>query len=255
MKKKISLLGLVLILVLGFTGCSKSDTIEYDQTTLEQYADFIIQNFSMMSDEDMEYFQDMSELQLDMVLLDSGVPVTGESFLDMMDAWNSGEEECGAFVNRGDYEMEITNDGPVLTTEVEFEDRDGTAEFVFDEKMNMQSLTVSAEYSIGEILQKAALNTILGMGTVFVVLIFLSFVIWLLKFIPVIQEKFRKSPKTEEAETTVTEPVPAAAAEADVTADTELAAVIAAAIAASEGTSPDGFVVRSIRRRKSNKWN
>ena len=41
----------------------------------------------------------------------------------------------------------------------------------------------------------------------------------------------------------------------DVSADTELAAVIAAAIAASEGTSADGFVVRSIKRRKSNKWN
>lgn len=41
----------------------------------------------------------------------------------------------------------------------------------------------------------------------------------------------------------------------DVTEDTELAAVIAAAIAASEGTSADGFIVRSIKRRKSNKWN
>ena len=30
MKKKISLLGLVLILVLSFTGCSKSDTADYD---------------------------------------------------------------------------------------------------------------------------------------------------------------------------------------------------------------------------------
>ena len=37
--------------------------------------------------------------------------------------------------------------------------------------------------------------------------------------------------------------------------DEELAAVIAAAVAASEGTSTDGFIVRSIKRRKSNKWN
>mgnify|MGYP000898117842 CR=1 FL=1 len=41
----------------------------------------------------------------------------------------------------------------------------------------------------------------------------------------------------------------------DLTDDLELVAVIAAAIAASEGTSTDGFVVRSIKRRKSNKWN
>ena len=39
MKKKISLLGLILILVLSFTGCGKSETTEYDQTTMEQYAE------------------------------------------------------------------------------------------------------------------------------------------------------------------------------------------------------------------------
>ena len=41
----------------------------------------------------------------------------------------------------------------------------------------------------------------------------------------------------------------------DVSDDTELVAVISAAIAAAEGTSTDGFVVRSIKRRTSNKWN
>ena len=258
MKKKISLLGLVLILALGlFTGCSKSDTTEYDQAELEQYADFIIQNFSVMSETDMEGFQDMSELELDLTLLNTGVPITGENFLAMIDAWNSGVAECGVFVDRGDYTMKVTNDGAVLTTEVNFADRDGTMEFAFDEKSNMESLTVSAAYSTGEILQKAGLNTVLGMGTTFVVLIFLSFIIWLLKFIPVLEKKFRKSPEPAavEAQNTAGVAEPVSAEETDVTDDTELAAVIAAAVAASEGTSPDGFVVRSIKRRKSNKWN
>ncbi|MFQ7847658.1 MAG: OadG family transporter subunit [Sellimonas intestinalis] len=41
----------------------------------------------------------------------------------------------------------------------------------------------------------------------------------------------------------------------DLTDDLELAAVITAAIAASEGTSTDGFVVRSIKkRRKNSQW-
>ena len=46
-------------------------------------------------------------------------------------------------------------------------------------------------------------------------------------------------------------PAPQAAVqqEAQQTDDGELIAVIAAAIAAAEGTSTDGFVVRSIRRR------
>lgn len=257
MKKKISLLGLVLVLVLGlFTGCGRSDTTEYDQAELEQYADYIIQSFSMMTEENAASFQNASDLELDLTLLNIGLPITSDNFLSMIDAWNSGVDECGTFVSRGDYTMETTNDGVRLTTEASFADRDASIEFAFDENSNMESLTVSANYTIGEILQKAGLNTVLGMGTTFVVLIFLSFIIWLLKFIPVLEKKFRKNPETpSSSEETVTAPVPVPVTEADVTDDTELAAVIAAAVAASEGTSPDGFIVRSIKRRKSNKWN
>ena len=43
--------------------------------------------------------------------------------------------------------------------------------------------------------------------------------------------------------------------EVDETDDLELIAVISAAIAAAEETTTDGFVVRSIKRRPSNKWN
>ena len=256
MKKKISLLGLVLILVLGFTGCSRS-TMEYDQTELEQYANFIVQNFSGLPDEQLDSFSEISELELDLTLLNAGVPISGEDFLTMIDAWQAGEEECGAFIGIGEYTAETTNDGVTLSAEAEYEDRNATIEFTFDDEMNMESITVSADYTTGEILQKAGLNTILGMGTVFVVLIFLSFVIWLLKFIPVLETRFRKSGDAEDtAQTPDEEPerLQPAAEEINPSEDEELAAVIAAAIAAAEGTSTDGFVVRSIRRRKSNKW-
>ena len=75
-----------------------------------------------------------------------------------------------------------------------------------------------------------------------------------LEKIPALEEKFRK----KETAPAAPAPAPAAAAEpaAEVqTDDSELIAVIAAAIAAAEGTTTDGFVVRSIKRRKSNKWN
>ena len=45
------------------------------------------------------------------------------------------------------------------------------------------------------------------------------------------------------------------AEEPEETDETELVAVIAAAIAASEGTDPNGLVVRSIKRvGKTNNW-
>lgn len=254
MKKKISLLGLVLILVLGFTGCSKSETAEYDQATLEQSADYMIQIFSTMPDENVEQFKELSDMELELTLIQAGLPVSGENFLTMIDAWKAGEDECGAFIDRGEYTMETTNDGVTITAEGDFETKDGSIEFAFDENMKMESITVAAHYSMGEILQKAALNTILGMGTVFVVLIFISFIISLFKFIPALEKKFRKAPAAA-PKAAPAQAAPKAAPADDVTNDTELAAVIAAAVAASEGTSPDGFIVRSIKRRRSNKWN
>ena len=67
------------------------------------------------------------------------------------------------------------------------------------------------------------------------------------------EEKIYNDPVEEVVteETLTEEPV----VEETVTDDLELIAVITAAIAAQEGTSTDGFVVRSIRRRPSNKWN
>lgn len=260
MKKKISLLGLVLILVLAFTGCSRS-TIEYNETELEQYADFIIGNFSAMSEEDFASFEDMSELQLDLMLLNAGVPVSGDNFLSMMDAWQAGIEECGEFVSvEPEYTFTTSNDGVTLTMNAQYTERDATIAFAFDDKMNMDNITISASYSTGEILQKAGLNTILGMGTVFVVLIFLCFVIWLLKFIPALEKMFRRKSAAENAsgaQTVPAEPSGDRMQTGDDTEpenDTELVAVISAAIAAAEGTTADGFVVRTIKRRKSNKW-
>ena len=255
MKKKISLLGLILILVLSFTGCGKSETTEYDQATLEQYAEFVVQNFEAMTTEQLDSFSDMRDLQLDTQLMNVGLPVDGEDFLTMISSWEAAEEECGAYVEHGDWTMEVKNDGVSLTSEAKYENRDADIVFSFDEKGNMESMDVSAHYSTGEILEKAGLNTVLGMGTVFVMLIFMSFIISLIKYVPALLNGTSKKKKEEAPKAAPAPAVAAAVEEAEEMDDTELVAVIAAAIAATEGTTTDGFVVRSIKRRKSNKWN
>ena len=116
---------------------------------------------------------------------------------------------------------------------------------------------VLSSVSVGD----AFLNVAIGMITVFVILILISFIISLFKYISVIQNKLeaRKANKDlvasstdtvlsqieEKEETTVVE---------DAMDDLELVAVITAAIAASMGTSTDGFVVRSIRRAGKSRW-
>ena len=100
---------------------------------------------------------------------------------------------------------------------------------------------------MGETLVRALLNTLMGMGTVFLVLIFISLLISCFKFIPQIMDKLsKKSSVVEKPEVVEEISETVTANEED---DSELIAVIAAAIAASEQTSTDSFVVRSIRRR------
>lgn len=152
-EEKISLLGLILILVLSFTGCGKSETTEYDQATLEQYAEFVVQNFEAMTTEQLDSFSDMRDLQLDTQLMNAGLPVDGEDFLTMISSWEAAEEECGAYVEHGDWTMEVKNDGVSLTSEAKYENRDADIVFSFDEKGNMESMDVSAHYSTGEILE------------------------------------------------------------------------------------------------------
>lgn len=100
-------------------------------------------------------------------------------------------------------------------------------------------------------------NTLLGMGTVFVVLIFISIIISLFGVIHNILEKKEKK-KQEAAKTVQTQPAAPAVPAAQPTAadDSELVAVIAAAIAASmtettgQVVSADGLVIRSIKKRR-----
>lgn len=254
MKKKLSIAGLVLILIFSLAGCgSKSTGSEYNKEELEQYANAIILNFSSMSEEAFEEYRSMSDYTLNYTLMMTGLPVTGDDLRTMMDAWKAGQEDCGEFQEIGEFTMETSNTGAVLTAPITA-DRPGEIQFSFNENGQMESITVNAHYTTGEILTKAGLNTVLGMGTVFVVLIFISFIISLFEKIPALEEKFRKkeaAPAAAPAPAPVAAPEPVVEAQAD---DSELIAVIAAAIAAAEGTTTDGFIVRSIKRRKSNKW-
>ena len=256
MKKRISLLICMLLMILSFTGCAREETtLEYDQASVEQVTEFLI-SYCMSTDEaTIEEWKSMTETEMELQLIQAGLPLTPESFIGAMESWQAGIEECGAYIQHGEYTYEASEDELEVSTNVLYEEREATIVFLFDDNLYLESMTVNAQLSLGEILQKAGLNTILGMGTVFAVLIFIAFIISMFKYISVIENAL-KNKKNKKAEDTVvkTETVEAPMASEELCDDLELVAVIAAAIAAAEGTSTDSFVVRSIRRRPSNKW-
>lgn len=180
----------------------------------------------------------------------AGYMETGDDFtISAMTSWQNSREELGAFTEIKGTEMELNDDMYVFTVRAGFEIFAADFEYMFDETFTPVSMVVNINYPLSVNMQRAGLNTLMGLGTVFAVLIFLTCVISLFKFIPALlgQKKKEEVAKQEISESTET-------AMEEVVDDKELIAVIAAAIAAAEGTSPDGFVVRSVRKVNRRKW-
>lgn len=259
MKKIISFVLVVLTLVLGMVGCSndKATISQEDQANLATYTQKIVQTLSLLTEENYAELRSLPNLEIDLTLRQGfGIPIEADEFLELMDVWESAVKECGELnlEENYNYTFKENSDGIAVTFEGDFKKRDATITVQFDKNQYVKTMNVSAHFSTGEILKKAGLNTVLGMGVVFAVLIFLAFIISLLKYIPMLLERKTKKSTMEfiidadedndEDDTDVEEYVD----------DLELVAVITAAIAANEGTSSDGFVVRSIKRRTNNQW-
>ncbi len=166
-----------------------------------------------------------------------------------MESWLGAREDLGNIKEsqaEAD-EPEITLEGKTYTVTypVEFEKADADFIYTLDQELNPSSLVVNVNLPLGTNMLRATLNTIMGICIVFLVLLLLSFVISLFKYIPQPGAKPGKAaPAPEKA-------APQPAVEEEEEDDLAIIAVVTAAIAAMEGTSPDGFVVRSIRKSRA----
>ena len=256
MKKLASLLFMVM-LVLGLTACGSTD--EPAVTVVEtgyaqEVADFLIENIAYMPVETMQMYVDMDLDELQAVLDQSGIPVTAEALHDIFAGYAGDADEFGYYVSTDEYELKGDEEEATHITKLTFDVHPATMTLVFDDDGIVTTGSIDPVYSTGEILEKAGLNTLIGMGTVFVVLIFISLIIALLPKLTGLIEGTGKKKTAAPAPAAPAAPAPVAAAEEELADDLELVAVIAAAIAAYTGTSTDDFVVRSIKRSTTNKW-
>lgn len=236
MKKKILLMVSVCLMILGLTACGKTDpkSVDYNGYTYDQLKTVTQNTVSTlvnMTDEQAAAYAASED----------------EMTQNIVNRWEEATSGVGEYVGLSDFT--ITKSGDTLTCEqvIKFEKREVILTYVYTYySMEVEDVTVDKIYTMGEKMSKAAMNTLMGMGTVFVVLILISLVISCFKVFSYMEKK-----------KTTTQEVSGAVAEAKETAvpqtaqqdDLELVAVIAAAIAASTGTSTDDFVVRSIKRR------
>lgn len=232
----------VLALTLAMSVCAfAADTVTEDEAAnYKSAAETLISQIAGFSDEEIENY-----LAQD----DAFTTAT-------MESWKSVKDELGAYSSIVSQDVEKDGDVVTISTVAQFEKAKADVVLMLDLGQQMYtSMTYSVQYSLAANMQRAGMNTLMGIGIVFLMLIFLSFVIGLFKYIEKFQNVGKKkaaeeAPKAEEA------PAPAIAqseaADEDFADDLELVAVISAAIAAYENTSGDSFVVRSIK--KSNKW-
>lgn len=232
----------VLALTLAMSVCAfAADTVTEDEAAnYKSAAETLISQIAGFSDEEIENY-----LAQD----DAFTTAT-------MESWKSVKDELGAYSSIVSQDVEKDGDVVTISTVAQFEKAKADVVLMLDLGQQMYtSMTYSVQYSLAANMQRAGMNTLMGIGIVFLMLLFLSFVIGLFKYIEKFQNVGKKkaaeeAPKAEEA------PAPAnaqsEAADEDFADDLELVAVISAAIAAYENTSGDSFVVRSIK--KSNKW-
>lgn len=224
-----------------FTDSARAVSFEYDESTINSNMESMAQYFSQMSDVELDYF------------ISNSIGVNKEA-LESMKAVKS--TDIGDYVSVEQCKTKEHDDYLSADSVIHFKNKDVKMNVKF-QYISQQVVPASVSFSImsddskvsmGSKMATAGLNTLLGMGTVFVVLIFLSLIISLFILVPAIQNK-RPAKKKEE-------PVKEEYVEEDeeLVDDLELVAVITAAIAASENRQTDGFVVRSIKRSPQNRW-
>lgn len=240
MKKLLVVLGMIACMT-GLVACGEEETKNEGPITEEQAVEMgtiaVEQMNMIVSSGSIEQYEDQ--------------PALYNGFL----GWQSALEDIGAFEGTNGGTARFEEDEMIIEVNVLGSSHDATVELIFaTESMTYAGITTNVHYTIGEIMFKALMNTVIGMGTVFVVLILISLIISCFTLVSKLEGKKKKKAES---------PAPAAAApvveqiaaKEELSDDTELVAVIAAAIAAYEGAaSTDGFVVRSIRKSNKTKW-
>ena len=248
MKNRIITTLLVIVCVLSLAACGgASETVtvpaelELTDEQRQQWYDSASQFILSMND---ALTTGQAEAQMD-------DPVYGPAFA----SWENALPDIGEIQGIEGKSCSFSKKEGMVTVTVKGSKHDADVVFTMestDQGYSVTGITTNVIYSMTEKIQQAAMNTLLGMGTTFAVLILLALVIAL--FGKVVSSASNSPVKSKTVAQTAPAPapaVPAVEAEEELTDDMELVAVIAAAIAAFEGKqSTDGFVVRSIRKAR-----
>ena len=264
MKQRIRRIWLALcmaVCLFTLAGCSAAtDTAE----TIDPQIEMAMQSGSQQY---LDLFNQMDDASIEQALATS-VKNKDTVMENALKSWDSIKDDLGAFVSSETAVVTKGDDGYIARMNTVYEKRAMEFTLIADEDLSkVETISFSPVYTTGEKMAKAGMNTLMGMGVVFVVLIFISWLISMFKYISVFEAKMKAKKNAAAAAPVAAPAAPAPAAapaptaapaeEENLTDDTELVSVITAAIAAYEGkeTVDNGLVVRSIKRVSNRNWN
>lgn len=238
MLKKGWLIFCTFLLIILCTACAQKE-MEGAENNIEAVVTGNLQALAAMDDDDIN-------IQLSQYDSETAGDIQ-KVLAEALENWKDIRKDMGEYISCGNFKERKSGKEVTGTVRGHFAKRDMDFSMTFNEDFSkLKNITLNPVYSIGELLKKAGLNTLMGMGTVFTVLILISIVIYAFGFIG--RRQNRKAAISSE---TAAEIKIESEMEQDLSNDLELVAVIAAAIAASENVPVDSLVVRSIRRKKT----
>lgn len=310
-KKRLLLIVSMLAVTFALAGCTSSDKkveFKYDKKTLVQTVKDQAQQYMSMASVDEIYNYAVDE--------DASLG-SDESVVDAIKVFATLNEDYGDFVKfTSDYNVEEFDDKVAVSVYAQCTEKEAIVKATFvdnsvvynfqkynimnqnqcseeqaDELLTsngvypykISEFEVAANQTMADKMKDAGANTLIGMGIVFIALIFISFIISLLKYVPALldketreKKKAEKAKKLAEANADASEaddnakadnaPAPAGIVDIVNTAtgesvmnDSELVAVISAAVMAAQGgktrvrvnyPSNDKLVVRPRKRNK-----
>ena len=255
-KAVLSVLLVLSVVTLAACGTKEVKTAPMDaatQTKLEESGKQYMENIAQLTPDEIQSTIDSAEKSKDAVVFNG------------LTNFKNDLDRLGTFQSVDSATATATEDGYSIDIVSTYSDRTLKLTLGLSEDLSkITEMTFEPTYSLGEEIADAAGNLVLGMGSVFIILIFIAWIISLFKYIKIFEDR-KKKKQSAQAPAASVKPAsaPVKAAPVMPQAGNELQAVIAAAIAQYEAdtnnstdtgfvpgpTLNNGLVVRSIRRR------
>jgi Na+-transporting methylmalonyl-CoA/oxaloacetate decarboxylase gamma subunit len=261
MKKLITVL-CTLVCILSLTACgNKEAEVQYDEQVLSTDLDVAFQVIGSLSQDDqyaeIDNISTYEWMQISNQIKNNyGVVIEKMTIKSAVESFRTASPIIGDIVDAEETQFD-TSDDNALVSIILVGSNDKKANFIIyvGENNEITGCQTDVVYTMSEKMKAAGFNTLLGMGTVFSVLILISLIISCFGIFPKIQNMIYKKKSTSEDAIDATIAQITEKEEEELLDDTELIAVIAAAVAIYEGAaSTDGFTVRSIRKANASKW-